>query len=534
MEKEYLPLLLPERKCGFISIEVVSDALLIKFYPMSKVPRSQLSIFSHFLFTHRLPECLISHLNNDNKALNDVTVIDTSIFTRCLIDSSQCQISFLSDEKPTVGLKFVSPFYFLTFLNQISITHILNSESNDCFSISPIKVQKTVYTVSKNPLANTDDLNAHKSLLEYLNLTFDATQTILTPFDSSILLKLLETPDDMDALTKLSKSLVPSYFAPLLIVILLLDSPLFEGENNSLLNVQINNENHALRISSAKVPMKRLSGVVPDPAPLQSAPKKLYGVDEVSLGGSSEICTDYNALKSQWTTITSSQFQHMPNFRISLKLLENVLLATFPSGHPLIKVIFNAMASHFMMRDKFETYVSEFYHTMTAVAQIFHPIEKIIEIDATEMEHFIFWLFTALISRTGTVELIEQRNPAELLQNSFRIVMVFHPLMYDVIDKAGLSSFKFPMTVVYSLYSKVTQGPKLWSIWVAALASGDPMNFFQTMMAMALIVLFPEVAGSNNVIEAVEKHLKLLFEKCPSEVLISNTIKMIDAYSLNQ
>lgn len=539
------PILFPENINGFIHIETESESLKIFFSPLAQIPEKQIQILLNFLYTHRIPDFILHDIDK-----NELIIIDTQILNMCTIFPSQNKICFFSsnnENKNEKILKFDSIFYLMTFLNQISITHFFELVSDNTFMIKPISnIDKDNFykIIVKNSTTNQnldDDLKAHSSLLEFLNFSSDAP-SILIPFDSSIFSKLLESPDDEKSLTILSKSSIPPFYAPLLIVILLLDSPLLESESNSLLdksysNLSLNDEDNfqksRKRLSSSSFAFKRFNGIIPDLPPLKISPKKLFIVDEMSIGGSLDICTDYSAIKNQWKTITKSQIKHMPNLKISMKLLEKNLFETYQKGHPLIEVIFNAMTSHFLMRDKFESYLSEFYYTMSSIAQLFHPINKIIDFDATDIEHFVFWLFTSLISKTGIVEIIDQRDPSQLLNKAFRIVMGFHPLMYQLIEHSDLSSYKFAASIVYSLYSNVIKGPKLWVIWASALVSDDAMWFFQSLLAMALMMIYPNVIGSKNIIEAVNNNLKLFFEKTDADVLISNTLKLINEYGRN-
>lgn len=537
------PLLLPEKIDGFIHIEVESNSLKIFFFPLAQIPEKHIQVLCNFLYTHRIPDFILQDLNK-----NESMMIDIQILSKCSISPSENQITFFSnndENKEEKTIKFHGPFYFMTFLNQISITHFFELIQDNIFIIKPISNSNDNYAIinANSDPNHADDLKAHLSLLEFLNFSSNSPP-ILNPFDSSILLKLLESPNDEKSLTILSKSSIPSFYAPLLIVILLLDSPLLENESNSLLeksysNLSLsdednNNQKSRKRLSSSNFALKRFTSIIPDLPPLEQVPKKLFIVDEMSIGGSYDICSDYSALKQQWKTITKGQIRHMPNLRISMKLLEKSLYETYPKGHPLIEVIFNAMTSHFLMRDKFESYISEFFYTMSSISQLFHPIQKVVEFDSTDIEHFVFWLFTSLISRTGIVEIIDQRDPSQLLDKAFRIVMGFHPLMYQLIEQSNLSSFKFAASIVYSLYSNVIKGPKLWSIWVSALVSEDAMNFFQNLMAMALMIIYPSIIESNNIIEAVDTNLKLFFEKTDDDVIISNTLKLINEYNRNE
>lgn len=533
------PFLIPEKVNGFIHVNDDLNSLKIFFYPLTEIPENHIQILSNFLFTHRIPDIILSQLDKTKS-----TIIDAQTYDKCMLSSTDNQIKFISNiegNKENKEIKFNDTFSFMTFLNQISILYTFNNSFDNIFSIKNIPSVKDSFIINeKSSICSSDymdDLNAHESLLEYLNFSTNSP-SVLVPFDTSILIKLLEFPDDEKTLKILSKSSVPPCYAPLLIIILLLDSPLLEDESDSLLeNASLNEDEKNKSVpkicSSSNPALKRFNGIIPDPSPLEAAPKKLFIIDKMSVCGSCDICTDYLALKIQWTTITKGQIEHMPNLRISMKLLEKALFKTYPKNHPLIKVIFNAMTSHFLMRDKFESYISEFFSVMSAVAQLFHPLDKIIEFDATVIEHFVFWLFTSLISKTGIAEIVEQHDPSQLLSKAFHNLMVFHPLMYQLIEHSDLSSFKFPATIVYSLYSNVINGPKLWIIWVSALVSDDPMNFFQTLMAMSLMMIYPNVVGSSNVIESVENNLKLFFEKTSGDVLISNTLKLIDVFDRN-
>ena len=106
---------------------------------------------------------------------------------------------------------------------------------------------------------------------------------------------------------------------------------------------------------------------------------------------------------------------------------------------------------------------------------------------------------------------------------------MLHPLLFDLLSSAGVNNFEFLAKLVLGLLTPVATGPKLWNIWISALASGDPMEFFQLMMASMLIISYPRIIGRDNIVEAVEKEIKSFIATSSADVLIGITWKLKDA-----
>lgn len=490
--------LLPDETQGFVHL---TDTMLY-FIPLEAVPKDQVRMFSLFLFAHRLPTPLFASVQVDTMMkiqLGGDTIMDVST------DNFSLRFSYHGDET-SKGLRFESSFYLTTFLNALSFSFSMVPNQNDSFELCPISDQ--VLQKGKRPLRKTlsgcvHDLYAHQSLLEYLGFPLDFGAPVeISDLDESILVTLMETPDDEESLSKLMKSRISPVFAPLLISLLLLDR---EAGNT---------------MSASSL--------------LPRAPNSLYVIDNLRINGSTAIARDYESLKLQWETITLAQFSHMQDLQIALKLLENATVATFPTSHPLNKIVFNSMASLFMMHDELQKYSAEIFSILSSLAELFHPLDNVIEGGKCETEHFVFWLFTAMIAKTGATDFLEQKNPEQVLDKCVKTVMMFHPLLYDLLNKAGIQNLVFCTQCVFSLFSKVISGPKLWNIWIAALASGDPMDYFQLMMATVLIMIYPEIVDRGNVVDCIEREVKKLMRSSKSaDLLIYNTWKLKVASTRN-
>ena len=533
MENEFFPLLLPKQVKVLIHIFKESNDIKIYFFNILNLDFEKLKLYSQFLFTYKLPDIILDDVWN-----NKILQIEVQNFK--YINIEDCIFSFINDnhDEPLASIQFANSFYLFSFINQICLTHNFVFLKENCFSLIPIDSNKIDFSIPKYETTNQGDLEAHNSLVEFLNLHFSTTygSANLNKFESLSLLKLLKNPNDPKELEKLSKSDIDPYFAPLIIIVLLIDSPQIEGEVNSpVLGTKMEKINEKRQLSPSS-PLKRLEGMVTKPPPLKDSKRLIYAIDDLSIGGSSDISTDYDALKTQWQSITKRQLSHMMNLRISIRLLEESLLNDFngEKNHPLLQIIFNTMLSHFLLFDKYETFLNEFYSILSALAHLFHPSSKTIDSNATEVEHLVFWLFNSLINKTSSVDIIENNNPAILLQKCFSIIMALHPLMYSIIDSYGIASLKFPMKVVYSLYSNVLSGPKLWHVWIAALSFSNPMDFFQAMMSMALMLIYPHITESSNIGNAIESHLTSFFEYCASDILVANTINLMNVYNINQ
>lgn len=287
---------------------------------------------------------------------------------------------------------------------------------------------------------------------------------------------------------------------------------------------------------SAKL-FERIGPIIP--RRVDPAHPPLYIIDDLQIGGSSDIAADYAALKSQWTSITATQWPHMSGLRISFKLLENALTSTYPMNHPLVRVVFDVMASLFVSKDEFEPYVSELFYISTAVAELFLASEQTIDLGFAEGEHVVFWAFFALISRTEVVEFLEQRQPEELLKGALKIIITMHPLLHTRLEKAGADNLKMPANMVFALFAGALPGRKLFPLWAAALASEDPTAFFQHLVAAGLILAFPAIAAlpaetpGPAILETVERELRRFFEENSAEVLIAYTLKLLVASHRN-
>ena len=516
---------------GFVTIEDTKNSAIIKFIPKNEIENSKLVLFSHFLFTHRLPKSLLTNIKEKSFIsidLNEYSIIEP--------DTKNYIFSFISEKGEKKSIKFGNPFYMETFFTQISFHHSIELINETQYQI--VAPLHTYRSTSKSNLRNTlsgcvHDLYAHQSLLEFLGFPMDPTkkEAQLKPFEEDWILTLLENPTNRETLHNLSLSLTPIEYCPLLLLILLLDEPLFDGEVNTLMQSEASPTHRPRRVSMTGSPSAKLCERIEltQPKIIKSKFPPIYAIDKVSIGGSTDISSDYAALKLQWSTITESQFLHMNSFRISLKLLENALLATYPSGHPLITAIFDVLASLFVMKDEFSTYISELYYIMTAVAELFHSSDQSLDFGFEQAEHLVFWIFFALITKTETVEFIQNRTTEALMKSTLQILIRIHPLLYTLMEKAGIASFRFPANVIFSLFTKVLPPKKLYPIWIAALSSNDPMDFFQHVMAASLIVIFPNIVDAENVVDQTEKELKKFFEENPAELIVSNTLKLLEA-----
>ena len=529
---EYQPGNIP----GFIHIKDLDTSAIIIFVPKSEIDESKLTIFSHFLFTHRIPKILLDDIPEE-KRIN----IDLSKIQFIEPNSEKLTFSFIPENGETQSIKFGNAFYMDTFFTQLSFHHLIELVNDKQYQI--LQPLHPIRSSSKNNLRASlsgcvHDLYAHQSLLEYLGFPMDGSkkEVKLEPFNEQWVINLIKNPNDRETLRLLSKSFTPIEYCPILLLILLLDNPLYDGDVNTLMSQQNSSPvSRKRRVSMQGSPSAKLFERIEFTAPkvVQSKYEPIYAIDNVAIGGSTHISEDYAALKLQWSTITATQFTHMNSFRISLKLLENALLATYPCGHPLIKSVFNILASIFVMKDEFSTYITELYYIATSVAELFHASEQTLDLGFESSEHVIFWIFFALITRTETVEFLQNRSTEALMKNALHIIITLHPLLYSLMEKAGIAAFRFPASVIFSLFTKVLQPKKLYPIWIAALSSNDPMDFFQHMIAASLIVIYPNIVDSQNIVEQTEKELKHFYEENSPELIISNTLKLLEATHRN-
>lgn len=526
--------LVNEHKFGFVHMLDVVGIGKLQFIPKEIIPENKHVIFSEFLFTHKIPSTLLDVVTDKSKIITidfkDYYILEPKI--------ENFEFIFINDKDSQINLRFNNSFYMETFFTAISFYHCVELRNETQYEITPL--QKPYRITSRSSLRNSltncvHDLYAHQSLLEFLKFPMDPSnkQATLDAFQEEWILNLLEDPTNHEILDKIPRTLVPIEYCPLLLLILLLDGPLYEGEKNTLTSPT--RPKRSNRTSFSNSPTSKLLERIEftNPKKVESVHQKIYAIDQVSIGGSTEIANDYAALKKQWSTITASQFTHMNSLRISFKLLENALTSTYQNGHPLIQSVFNILASLFIMKDEFETYNSELYYTVIACAELFHAPQQTLDLNFESNEHIIFWIFFALITKTGIVDLLEDRSTEVILKTALHIIITFHPLLYSLLEKAEVQNFRFLASLILSLYTKVLPPKKLYPIWIAALAWGDPMEFFQYMMSASLILLYPNIVDAPNVIETTEKELKKFFDESSPEYLISNTLKLLEAMKRN-
>jgi hypothetical protein len=145
----------------------------------------------------------------------------------------------------------------------------------------------------------------------------------------------------------------------------------------------------------------------------------------------------------------------------------------------------------------------------------------------------MFWMFVALLTKSGLVEGPDVTKPGRLLETCMKFVAVLHPLLYDRIQKVGVGALQRPPAIILSLYAEVLTPPRLSAVWIAALASGEPLVFFGQMMAMGLIMVFPVVLDAEDVAAALDAAVDTFFEGASSDLLISQTLKLREAFLLN-
>lgn len=487
--------LLPNNKSGLISINDVGNTFEIKFLQKESFQPDYEDFLQVFYFLHSIPESVFDKCKKE-----DICCFDINICSYCQIMIDNVSIHFgKSPSDFDFGFKFCNLFAFNSFLSHLCSTRSFDFVTNTSFNITkkrPIK-KASSYSSFRNSLTSSlHDLYAHQSLLNYLGLRQEknvSNDQGLLVFNDSIVFKLISEPKNASNLANIARSSIPFEYSPLIILLLLIDKP-----------VSLNRSKCGL-----------------------------FFIDDIELGGSHNIKDDFLSLKRQWSTISVNQFSHMNNLRISLKLLENSLLSAYPVGHPLIKVVFSIMSSLFIMRDEFQSYVSEIYQIAIAISELFFSSDIPIDTDLSDGEHLLFWLLYAMITKTGVIEFLEQRSTESILSGALHIIIMLHPLLYSLIEKAGINSFRFPSSVIFSLYTKVLNPHKLYPIWVAALSTNDPMQFFHHLMASSLILLFPKIVDCANIVEQLEKELKKFYDEETVENLIFNTLKLMEATNRN-
>jgi hypothetical protein len=439
-----------------------------------------------------------------------IELIAQSTFSLDLLNR---KIEFLTAGDVSYSLRFPQLFYLCRLLSLLSLRY--HYEGDSPFSLIP-------RVASSQPIPNRkttdarlkDDLIAHESLLEFLNFKFTSDSA---PLDDSIILRLIQSPNDQPSLPQLLTSAPSPCFSALFLLVLLSDR---QSDSRPLKG--------RITVSHGS-PAKRLSGIIADMPERADIPHVIPGIDQFCLAGSQKICRDYNSLKLQWTSITARQVLHIPTLIDSIRALEISLLRSFPRGHPISHIVFNAMMSFFIMKDEFETFVPEFLDVMVAIAQLFVTRENIGQYDVSEAEHIVFWLFVALVNRTGVTDFLNDPTPDRILQDCLQTILMPHPILSEMIQK-DLSSMAGPARIIFSLFAGAMEPKKVWSLWIAAIASGNPMNYCQKVMAMAMIAIFPDIAGTKNLGAAIDAALASFLQRTPVEVIIANTAEIRERF----
>ena len=479
----------------------------VSLYPFSKISEDIRFAMSPFLFSHAIPGEIWRRLDPSSQISIPLTET-TKLSTTC----EKFEFVIENEGASPVKLRFPSVFYMSTFLNALSFNFAFLSTQINHFSLTRFRetcfsTKQKAKPIRKSLASHVHDLYAHQSLLEYLGYPLSGQDKVeeLTPLEDSCILKLLESPQDPEALAKLGRSRVDPLYALLLLLILSSDSPFISASQQP----------HDL-------PLEHINTAPP-----------LYILDNLCLGGSSNINADYQRLKIQWSTITATQLQHMENMAIIIKHIENAVLTTFVSDHPLTRVVFDVMISLFTLKDDMSTFHHELFDVLVEISQLFHPIDKLVSSNLEDIEHVVFWLFISIVNKTQLATLLERKDPEKILDPCLKLVRMFHPLLFDLLTAAGINNFVFLSNLILSLFTKVLSGPNLWNIWIAALASGDPLQFLQLMLAAALIVSYPEIIDQENVVKAVESAITNVMTTGSIDFLIGISWKLKDAVIRN-
>ena len=480
---------------------------MVLLYPLEKVGDDVRVMMSYFLASHAVPAELWQQLDKSFE-------VSVSITHKTSLEVSweKLEIAFQDKGGASATLRFAGAFYMSTFITALCLNFTLVTTGNKTLAIESIEEARSKASAKpkfrKSLASHVHDLYAHQSLLEYLGYPLSEQDQMesMVPLASALILKLIESPQDSAVLGTVARSRVDPAYALLVILILASDCSFRTAADRYV----------------------RPEPVVIDGDPVEIA-NPVYLIDALTLGGSSSINSDYHRLKLQWSTMTERQFSHMENMHIILKLLENTTLTSFASGHPLTRVVFDVMASTFTLKDELSTYHTELFYILMETAQLFHPIDKLAECELGDIEHVVFWLFIAIVTKSKVLSYFEHKNPERVLDHCIKVVRMLHPLLFDLLSSAGVNNFEFLAKLVLGLLTPVATGPKLWNIWISALASGDPMEFFQLMMASMLIISYPRIIGRDNIVEAVEKEIKSFIATSSADVLIGITWKLKDA-----
>ena len=479
----------------------------VLLYPLEKVGDDARATMSYFLASHVVPAEIWQQLDKSFEVSVSLTHK-----TSLEISWEKLEIVFQEKGEASVALRFAGAFYLSTFITALCFNFNLVTTGTKMLSIESIEEARARASAKpkfrKSLASHVHDLYAHQSLLEYLGYPLSEQDQVesMVPLAGALIQRLVESPHDPAVLAIVARSRVEPAHA--LLVLLILTSE--------------------CSFRAAGERYSRPEPVIIDGDPVEIA-NPVYLIDALTLGGSSNINSDYHRLKLQWSTMTEKQFSHMENMHINLKLLENATLTSFASGHPLTRVVFDVMASTFTLKDELSTYHTELFYILMETVQLFHPIDKLVECELGDIEHVVFWLFIAIITKSKVLSYLERKNPEQVLDHCIKVVRMLHPLLFDLLSRAGVNNFEFLAKLVLGLLTPVTSGPKLWNIWISALASGDPMEFLQLMMASMLIICYPRIIGRDNLVEAVEKEIRSFIATSPADVLIGITWKLKDA-----
>lgn len=510
---------------GFLQIlEPARDDSLI-FIPISSIPTTELcNQFSDFIFSFSFPSALMKQ-TDQTKHIK----ISISEYDNWTINGKELFVIMKNNDNKTFKIEFSNSFYFSVFFAQFTQNHIcfqsLDAKNN--YNISQnlykkINVQRGNNTFSrKSLLLKVNDLYAHQSLLEFIGLPFEGGKpyiSSLVKFDEKLLTQLIDDPYNDEVRGILAKTKTPNQYLILVWLLLLLDKPSNPNEKNKF---------HEYTKKSTLV----TDEIVHIP-PIPQNEKMIPVIDNLCFGGATDMVDEYNALKLQWSTITVHQYTHMNRFKISMKLLENALLSSFPSSHPIIQIVFNAFASFSMIKDEFTTFNMNYFQILVSVAQMFINPDLIFDIEPNTFEHLIFWSFYSMIKKIGLVQ--EQYNREPLVLITLNLVMQKHPLLYNLLIKNNKisevpESLKFLDNYLSSLFAQILHPQKMLQVWVSALASPNPMMFICNFLACSMIMVYPQIVDSENPPEELKKVLNNYLESTDIEILLSNTLKYMAA-----
>jgi hypothetical protein len=495
--------LCPEFLDGYLDIDFTPDLPVIYFFPVGFISESHHMACSQFLICSVLPTIISSKLRR-----RDAIAIDLSVYTS--FSATGREIT-LHRDRYSKTLTFPTPFHLCSFLSVLAARCTFLGGS---LGARPPRDPRALPPPPREASAeNRSNLFAHDSLLQYLG--FDSSR--LRRLNDAQVLTLLEFPGDAAARAAVASSLVPVPLQRLCLFLLLLD---IEDGNSPL---SVCRTPPVARWGEA-APPRRLSGVVPALPILPASPRPLWAIDGLGLGGAGDICTDYDCLCAQWSGMTSRQLAHCPLMRESMLALEAAIKHAFPVGHPLARANFNAMVCFFVLREEWRRLSPDLLRILIGVSLLWHPAESVCDEDVPEAHHVIFWMFVALLNKTGILEVSKHQD--KIAQKCSEDLMLMHPILCTAVQGAGLDSLRRPVQIICSLYADVLATEKLWAVWIAALASGNPMGFFHLLMTLALIMIFPQTVGADDLALAIDGALVKFFEATSTEFMIANALKL--------